>query len=114
MYYISIVLGVNMKTVTIQTRVDERLKTEAESLFASIGIDMTSAIRLFLTQAVNQRKIPFIPVAPEEKFNNETLTAMQESLDILNGKIKTKTYDSFSEALKDIDNVAEQTPEYKA
>ena len=48
-----------MKTTVIQTRVDEQLKTNAEQVFASIGIDMASAIRLFLTQVVNTRGIPF-------------------------------------------------------
>ena len=32
----------------------------------------------------NAVKNPYVPVAPEENFNNETLAAMQESLDILN------------------------------
>ena len=56
-----------MKTTIIQTRVDEQLKTNAEQVFASIGIDMASAIRLFLTQVVNTHGIPFTLKAKSEE-----------------------------------------------
>lgn len=51
--------------VTIQTSVDANLKKNADRLFSEIGLDLESAIRLFLTQAVIQKKIPFESVAPE-------------------------------------------------
>lgn len=41
-----------MVTTNIQVRVDEPLKVEAEQLFADIGLDMPTAIRLFLKQSV--------------------------------------------------------------
>lgn len=50
-------------TATIQTRVDAELKAKADALFASMGLDTTAAIRLFLTQAVIQRRIPFDTIA---------------------------------------------------
>lgn len=37
---------------TIAIRVDEELKDEATKLYKSMGLDMTSAIKLFLTQSV--------------------------------------------------------------
>lgn len=89
-------------TATIQTRVSMTLKQEAERLFASIGIDMTSAIRLFLTQSVVQQKIPFESVAPEERFTAETVAAMEESRAISEGRIPAKRYTSFKEAAADI------------
>lgn len=101
-------------TATIQTRVSMTLKQEAERLFASIGIDMTSAIRLFLTQSVVQQKIPFESVAPEERFTAETVAAMEESRAISEGRILAKRYTSFKEAVADIGlSVAEPEPEYK-
>jgi DNA-damage-inducible protein J len=48
-----------MTTTNIQVRVEQRLKAEAEQLFADIGIDMPTAIRLFLKQSVNNNAIPF-------------------------------------------------------
>ncbi|MFI3212970.1 MAG: type II toxin-antitoxin system RelB/DinJ family antitoxin [Eubacteriales bacterium] len=44
---------------TIQVRVDDDLKNKAEQLFRDLGIDTTSAIRMFLTQAVANNGIPF-------------------------------------------------------
>ena len=61
-----------MKTTTIQTRIDTDLKKSAESILSSIGLDITSAIRLFLTQCVVQRRLPFHAIAPAEEPNEET------------------------------------------
>ena len=44
---------------TIQVRVDDDLKSKADALFKELGIDTTSAIRMFLTQAVAYDGIPF-------------------------------------------------------
>src|SRR5574344_283870 len=97
-------------TATIQTRVDSKLKEQADALFSSIGLDTTSAIRLFLTQAVIQKKIPFESVAPEE-FNQETVAAMNEALAISKGQKPAITYDSFDEALNDL-SVADSSSQY--
>lgn len=40
-------------------RVDDKLKEEATELFDSLGLDMTTAVRMFLTQAVITKSIPF-------------------------------------------------------
>lgn len=48
-----------MATTNIQIRVDKALKASAEQLFSDIGLDMPSAIRLFLKQAVIKNGIPF-------------------------------------------------------
>ena len=44
---------------TIQIRVDDDLKTKSDSLFRDLGTDTTSAIRMFLTQAVANNGFPF-------------------------------------------------------
>lgn len=86
-----------MKTITIQTRVDSNLKENAERLFNSMGLDLTSAIRLFLTQSVIQRKIPFESVAPES-FNEQTIKALDETEAILAGKGNYRQFTSIEEA----------------
>ena len=47
------------QTSVIQVRVDTKLKTEAESLFSEMGLDLSSAMRLFLKQAILHNGIPF-------------------------------------------------------
>jgi len=44
---------------TIQVRIDDDLKTKADQLFKDLGTDTTSAIRMFLTQAVANNGFPF-------------------------------------------------------
>ena len=44
---------------TIQVRVDDELKTKSDNLFKELGTDTTTAIRMFLTQAVANNGFPF-------------------------------------------------------
>lgn len=44
---------------TIQVRVDDDLKTKSDMLFKDLGTDTTTAIRIFLTQAVANNGFPF-------------------------------------------------------
>ena len=44
---------------TIQVRVDDELKEKSDSLFKDLGTDTTTAIRMFLTQAVAVNGFPF-------------------------------------------------------
>lgn len=44
---------------TIAVRVDDQLKKEATALFNELGLDMTTAVKLFLKQSVLTRSIPF-------------------------------------------------------
>ncbi len=44
---------------TIQIRVDDELKTRADELFKDLGTDTTTAIRMFLTQALAVNGFPF-------------------------------------------------------
>ena len=44
---------------TIQIRVDDDLKKKSDNLFRELGTDTTTAIRMFLTQAVANNGFPF-------------------------------------------------------
>lgn len=44
---------------TIQVRVDDDLKSKADELFRDLGTDTTTAIRMFLTQALAVNGFPF-------------------------------------------------------
>ena len=48
-----------MATTNINVRVDANLKQSAESLFADLGLNMSTAITMFLKSAVNHDGIPF-------------------------------------------------------
>ena len=47
------------ETSLIQARVDTDLKNEASELFESLGLDMTTAIKVFLKRCLQEGGIPF-------------------------------------------------------
>ena len=89
-----------MATAVLQTRVDTTTKQEAETLFDSLGLDMTTAIRLFLRQSINQQKIPFDIVPPKYEFSEETLSAIAEARKISKDS-SVKSYSNAKELFKD-------------
>ena len=45
---------------TIQVRVDDNVKEKADSLFGSLGLDTSTAVRIFLYMALENKGIPFV------------------------------------------------------
>ena len=48
-----------MATTNINIRTDSELKTNAQSVLADLGLDMSTAINVFLNQVVYKQSIPF-------------------------------------------------------
>ena len=48
---------------TVQVRVDENLRARAQTVATSMGLDLASAVRLFLAQMVRENGLPFRPTA---------------------------------------------------
>lgn len=88
-----------MATVPTQVRIDEGLKKQATDLFAQLGMDMSSAMNIFLKQCVMRGGLPFEVVVPQ--YKSEVLEAMEEAKRISKDP-NTKRYSSFSEAMEDI------------
>ncbi len=44
---------------TLQIRIEEGLRSDADDVLNEIGLDVPSAVRLFLTKVVQTRSIPF-------------------------------------------------------
>ena len=91
-----------MATTNKSIRMDVELKKQAEKMLASMGLNMTTAMNIFLHQVVRQGKIPF-EIATDIP-NAETLEAMREMDDMLNGKIETKRYNSTKELFEDLNS----------
>jgi DNA-damage-inducible protein J len=49
-----------MSTANINIRTDSNIKSQAQQIFEALGLDMTTAINLFLRQTVRERDLPFI------------------------------------------------------
>ena len=46
-------------TANINIKTNSELKKQAESLFADLGMNMTTAFNIFMHQAVRENRIPF-------------------------------------------------------
>ena len=66
-----------MSNEVIQVRVPSEMKEQAEQVFASVGLKMGEAIRVFLQQSINSGGLPFQPHM--KRPNAETIAAMRES-----------------------------------
>ena len=63
------------ETTIVRARVSPKLKDDAELVLSSLGVSMSDAIRMYLTQITLRRGIPFIVEIP----NTETIEAMHEA-----------------------------------
>ena len=81
--------GMNTNTVNLSIRMDRELKEQAESLFSEFGMNMTTALNVFVRQSVRQGKIPF--EISLSRPNIETIEALREINDMRQGKIPKQT-----------------------
>ncbi len=84
-------------TTNLNVRVDEKLKREAEDLFSELGLNMSTALNMFLRYSVRYGGIPF--ELRIEKPNKTTLSAMD---DVNNDRNMSKAFDSIEELIEDL------------
>jgi DNA-damage-inducible protein J len=86
------------ETTNVSIRMDVRLKKQAEELFSDLGLNMTTAMTMFLRQAIRNQGIPFeISRAP----NAETIAAMKEAEHIAHDP-NVKGYTDLDTLFKDL------------
>ena len=68
--------------VNFSIRMNSELKTQSEDLFRALGMNMTTAIQIFLKKAVSVGGLPFDLRVPN--YNPETLEALLETEEIDN------------------------------
>ena len=60
-----------MATSLLQVRVEDSLKDEAARVFEDLGIDTSTAVRMFLKRAVMDNGIPFRMTLPKAPYAAE-------------------------------------------
>ncbi len=59
-----------MQSTLLQVRVDEKTRSAAGSIFERLGIDLPTAVRMFLARTILENGIPFSmklrPTAPDD------------------------------------------------
>lgn len=94
-------MGNITNAINMSFRVDKDLKKQADELFKNLGMNTSVALNMFLTQSVREQSIPFTPTM--NVSNKRLLNALEEVEQIESGKVKAKRYQSFEDALKDLD-----------
>ena len=77
-----------MATTNLNIRIDENLKKQAEILFSDLGLNMSSAITVFLRSAVDYKGIPF----EIRKTERKTAVSDAELLAVSDELIHKKNY----------------------
>lgn len=54
----------------LNIKVDEEVRDEAKELFGKLGLDMTTAVNLFLRASIREKGIPF-PIVEKTNLSNE-------------------------------------------
>jgi DNA-damage-inducible protein J len=87
-----------MANTNVTIRMDTDLKRQADELFSSLGLNITTAINMFIRKAISEQGIPF---EVRKGYSNEVLQAMLESERLLRDP-NVKTYHTFDEILEEI------------
>lgn len=70
-----------MGQTNINIRMDEDLKKAAESLFSDLGLNMTTAVNIFVRQSLRQGGIPFeITTQTDPFYNPSNIKRLKESI----------------------------------
>lgn len=85
------------KTTNLNIRVDEELKRKAEAIFSELGLNMSTAMNMFLRYSVRYGGIPFD--LRIEKPNAETIAAID---DVNNNRSMSKSFGSVSALMDDL------------
>jgi DNA-damage-inducible protein J len=95
-----------MNDVNLNIRVNSKLKSDSEKLFRNLGLNMSSAINIFLTKCVKTSSIPFTieDETPSKKLRHalEEANYMEKYPDLFKG------YNSVDELFQ----VLEETSKY--
>lgn len=81
---------------TLNIRIDQNIKTKANKTLSSLGLDMSTAVKLFLNQVITENGLPFTPTKNPAKIRARWDKEVAQAL-------KTgKTYKNARELFKDL------------
>ena len=81
-----------MAKVSTSISIDADVKAQAQALFADFGLDLSTAINIFLRQSIRENCIPFS--IQREVPNADTIAAMREADEMVNHPEQYETFQS--------------------
>lgn len=88
-----------MTTTTFSVRMDKDIKSQCEAIYGELGINLTTAINVFLRQSLRVGGFPFD--VRLDKPNQETTIAMMEAEHLAHDP-NVKKYSDVEEALAEL------------
>lgn len=92
-----------MQTVQTQIRLDPKIKADANNLFKELGLDMSTAVNIFLRQCLIHEGLPF--QVNQKKKLKKLLKSMDEAENLLKDP-KAKAHDTVEDLVKDLEKNA--------
>ena len=90
-----------MAKVSTSISIDADVKAQAQALFADFGLDLSTAINIFLRQSIRENCIPF--TIQREVPNADTVAAMKDAEEMAKNPSAYKRYSSFSDLLREVE-----------
>lgn len=89
-----------METTNLNIRTDKQIKEQAEEIFKELGLNMTTAVNMFLRTAIREHGIPF--ELKLEAPNEITAAAIEEGRRLMNDPSAPRysSMESLKEALE--------------
>lgn len=86
-------------TTTIQVRIDAKVKKQAQAVFETMGLDLSSGVKLYLARVIQDKGLPFTPRTENGYTEQYERLLLKE---IAHAKKKATPYRSAKAALEDI------------
>jgi DNA-damage-inducible protein J len=89
---------INKNKEQLQIRIDSKTKAEAKKILDSLGMDMSSAIKIFFRQIINAKNFP-CELRGENGFTLRNAEILRES--VVGAKNSQKTFTKGAALIKD-------------
>lgn len=97
-FYATVISGeLKMAKVSTNISIDADIKSKAQAMLTDFGLDLSTAVNIFLRQMLRQREIPF--AITQNIPNDVTLRAMD---DAENGRDMYGPFDTVDDAMREL------------
>ena len=85
-----------MSKTSMSIRLDSEVKEQAQQVFSNLGMDMTTAINIFLRQAIQYQGLPFdVRIDDNRKL-------LQVVTDVDQNRNMSRSFESVSDLMEDL------------
>ncbi|HHK7208778.1 TPA: type II toxin-antitoxin system RelB/DinJ family antitoxin [Streptococcus pneumoniae] len=85
-----------MSKMSISIRLDSEVKEQAQQVLSNLGMDMTTAINIFLRQAIQYQGLPFDVRLDENRKLLQALTDLDQNRNM------SQSFESVSDLMEDL------------